>query len=184
MNALCWLVFLALLSAFQFTPCYSQMATNQEDESESTVVFLVRHAEKTSEKQDPGLTTDGKMRAMELARLLRSSGIEYVHSSDYIRTKETANPAAAILGLNTELYNPRDLEALAMNMKVKGGKHLVVGHSNTTPSLVAILGGDPHTPINEAAEYDRLYIVTINDDCGVNTILMRYGKAYEESTGH
>ena len=38
-----------------------------------------------------------------------------------------------------------------------GLRHLVVGHSNTTPPLVELFGGDAGPPIDEASEYDRLY---------------------------
>ncbi len=53
------------------------------------------------------------------------------------------------------------------------GRHLVVGHSNTTHDLVTALGGDPGPPI-ESLEYDRLYLVSMEEG-GVRTILLRFG---------
>ena len=64
-------------------------------------------------------------------------------------------------------------------MRKTGGRHLVVGHSNTTPSVVELLGGDPGSKI-EKTEYDRLYIVTIGADGAVSTLLIRYGAPYVE----
>ena len=58
-----------------------------------------------------------------------------------------------------------------------GGRHLGVGHSNTTPRLVELLGGKPNSVINEG-ELDRLYIVTIERDGAASSVMMHYGKAY------
>lgn len=144
--------------------------------SPSLDVFLVRHAEKTADKTDPALTVAGQVRARALADRLVGESIEHIHSSDYIRTRETAAPLAARLGLEIELYDPRDLPALAAKLKAEGGRHLVVGHSNTTPPLVELLGGDGGTPIDEATEYDRLYIMTTGSDAPVKSYLTRYGE--------
>ena len=138
-------------------------------------VFLVRHAEKTTEKKDPGLTEAGKARAVALADRLEDEGITHIHSSDYIRTRDTAAPLAERLGLEVALYNPRDLPGMAETLKAMPGRHLVVGHSNTTGELTELLGGDGGTPIVEAWEYDRLYVVTIETGEPVKSYLTRFG---------
>jgi phosphohistidine phosphatase SixA len=136
-------------------------------------VFLVRHAEKQT-GPDPALTADGQARAQALANLLKDAGIAHIHSSDYQRTRDTAAPLAARLDLPVRLYDPRDLPAMAEKLRAEGGRHLVVGHSNTTPPLVEALGGEGGSPIIEATEYDRLYLVTITDN-ETETFLLRYG---------
>ena len=138
-------------------------------------VFLVRHAEKLS-GNDPALTADGISRAATLADLLADADIQQIHSSDYTRTLETAAPLAARLGLEVEHYDPRDLQGMAQRLKDTGGRHLVVGHSNTTPTLAGLLGGDPGESIVEATEYDRLYLVTTGANGETMTILLRYGQ--------
>jgi 2,3-bisphosphoglycerate-dependent phosphoglycerate mutase len=144
---------------------------------EPLVVFLVRHAEKVLDgSSDPQLTPMGKERAQLLSILLRDSSIEQVHSSNFVRTRDTARPAAATLKLEVQQYDARDLEALVGELKKEGGRHLVVGHSNTTPDVVRLLGGKPGSPIVEADEYDRLYVVTIGSDGEVSTVLLRYGR--------
>lgn len=147
-------------------------------EQEPLVVFLVRHAEKVDASADPELSESGRVRADELAKVLRSAKIEQVHSTDYIRTRKTAAPFAASLELDVSFYDPRDLEGFADQLREAGGRHLVVGHSNTTPALVELLGGEAHGPIHEPSEYDRLYIVTIDQNGSANTVLMRYGLPY------
>ena len=142
---------------------------------EPLTVYLVRHAEKIDHGDDPGLTAEGSARAAALARALGDANIEHVHSSDTIRTRDTASPAAAAWSMEVELYDPRDLPALVEKLRSMGGTHLVVGHSNTTPEAVGLLGGDPGPEIEEATEYDRLYIVTVGQDGSVDTVMDRYG---------
>lgn len=166
------LLLLILAIGFLF-PVFAQ---NADSVKKPLVIFLVRHAEKVDSSRDPELSEAGRQRAKQLAETLISTEIEYIHSTDFIRTKNTAAPSAQMFNLDVDLYNPRELEAFAAALKQKGGRHLVVGHSNTTPALVKLLGGEPGSPIVEKNEYDRLYILTIQEDGEVSTVLLRYGK--------
>lgn len=145
------------------------------------VVLLVRHAEKVDASQNPKLSTAGKARATALAIALHDADLEYVHSTDFIRTRKTASPVATKAGVKISLYEAGDLPALVGQLKSNGGRHLVVGHSNTTPKLVELLGGEPRSKIQEK-EYDRLYIVTIGGDGVVSTVLIRFGDAFVGET--
>jgi phosphohistidine phosphatase SixA len=135
-------------------------------------VLLVRHAEKESAGRDPGLTELGRRRALALADQLADAGITAVLSSPYARTRQTAAPIAARLGLEVETYDPRDIGGLAAALAARPGRLLVVGHSNTTPALAAALGGDPGSPIDDASEFDRLYVLD-QGPAGVRTMLLR-----------
>ncbi len=169
-------IFAGLLLAL--TGCVGLEAGPSQDVNETTIVYLVRHAEKQA-GANPSLTAGGKTRADQLAERLAGAELQYIHSTNYRRTLETAAPVAQEFGLDVQLYDPRDLPAFARQVKEQGGRHLVVGHSNTTPALVSALGGDPGTPIDEKSEYDRLYIVTFSADSGVSTDLQRYGVRYD-----
>lgn len=160
---------LALTAAFLFVVAPAQAA------AEPLVVFLVRHAEKVDSSADAALSDAGRQRSAELARVLRDAHIQHVHSSDYARTRDTAAPTAALARTDVELYDPGDLPALVAQLRGTGGRHLVVGHSNTTPEVAKLLGGEPGAPIVESDEYDRLYMVTIGADGAVTTVLLRYG---------
>ncbi len=166
-----------VLLAMLFAPAALMPAAADPAGPDPLVVFLVRHAEKADAGEDPDLTPAGAQRAAALAAWLRDAGIAHVHSSDFTRTRKTAAPTAAMIGVEVTLYDPRDLEALADRLRGMRGRHLVVGHSNTTPALVGLLGGDPGPPIDEKSEYDRLYVVTRGTDGSVSTVLMRYGPA-------
>jgi len=149
---------------------------------ERPIIFLVRHAERADDgamtgQEDPPLSEAGFSRARMLAKLLKDAGIDHVYSSDFIRTRETAAPTAEEAGVEIEIYDHRDAEGFARELLATPGRHLVVGHSNSTPALVAALGGDPHGEI-EHLEYDRLYLVTARPD-GVDTVLLRFGRPFD-----
>jgi len=141
-----------------------------------TVIYLVRHAEKQA-GDDPSLTTEGLARAEDLALTLKQAGITRIYSTDTARTRLTAAPLAAALDMPVDIYDASDLPAFAQQLKAHTGATLVVGHSNTTPSLVESIGGVPGAEINEAAEYDRLYVLHITGE-NVHTELRRYGSPY------
>ena len=144
------------------------------------VVVLVRHAEKAdAPADDPPLTAAGTDRARLLAGLVADLRLDRVISTDYERTRATAAPAAARAGLDVELYDPRRLDLLAQDLRGAAGRRvLVVGHSNTTPELVRLLGGEPGPAIDESAEYDRLYVLTLPPAGPVTTLLLRFGSPY------
>ena len=144
-----------------------------QGQTESTIVYLVRHAEKLDDSRDPPLTAVGRERAQILADMLEDAGVTHIHTTDLERTRDTAAPIARRLGIELQFYAPLELEELADRLRATPGRHLVSGHSNSTPSLVRLLGGES-TDIPEH-EYDRLYILTLGPDGTASTILRRYG---------
>lgn len=146
-----------------------------------TNVYLVRHAEKVTTPDigpDPDLTDTGAARAQLLFEILDGKNITRIHSSDYIRTRDTAKPLADAKGLEIEIYDPRDLAGLAAIIETAGGAHLVVGHSNTIAETVEALNGDGGTKISDD-EYDRLYKVVMPHDGKVQTELTRFGDRFQ-----
>lgn len=142
------------------------------------VYFLVRHAEKVLQGDDPLLSHAGKLRAAALSDLLADAGIEGIHSTDFNRSRDTVAPLAQRLGLAIEMYDPSRPDDLLAGLQKTGGRQLVVGHSNTVPDLVQRLGGDGGPAIDEPREYDRLYLVTVDGSGVVTTVLLRYGTPF------
>jgi phosphohistidine phosphatase SixA len=160
-------------------------AAMDEPVATAQVVILFRHAEAVypappEAPRDPPLNVMGQARADALARVLSAARIERIFSSDYRRTRETVAPLAAERKVKVELYDPRDLGAIAATVREAPGRCVVAGHSNTTPELVALLGGDPGPPIDEKTEYDRLYVLTFDASGGVSTLVLRYGAPLPE----
>jgi len=126
-------------------------------------LYLVRHAEKQADGgKDPELTAAGEHRAEQLATWFADKNIVDVWSSDYQRSRNTAKPVLSEQGLELRLYDPRDLPALAGKLKDNQNNAVVVGHSNTTPQLAALLCDCVVADMDDL-EYDLLFVVSVND---------------------
>src|SRR6185503_13909259 len=129
-----------------------------------STVFFVRHAEKqTSPPDDPTLTAGGKTRAKNLARILSKARIKAILTSQFARTKETARPLAEATGVDPTIV-PVDSDQAAKDYVDQIALHpgesvLVVGHTNTIPQIIGLLGGDKIPTIAET-EFDNLIIVS------------------------
>ncbi len=141
--------------------------------------YLVRHAEKAADgTRDPDLTAEGRARAQWIARYLEDKGLTGVYSTDYKRTRQTAQPAADKMGLAVDLYDPRALEAFAVDLKGKTGVFLVVGHSNTTPVLTNLLAGSNLKYAGEDV-YDQIFEVKISD-AGTARVSVSFSKPRQD----
>ncbi len=149
-------------------------------------MIFVRHAEKALiPVDDPGLSPEGQSRAAELARQLIDAdvvaGIDAIYSTPYRRTLETAQPIADALGLPINTYSPDDDDEETVDAMVrdhKGKIILVVGHSNTLPTLIAALGASKKVPPIADMEYDNIYLISIPWFGKTKTIRLRYGIPY------
>lgn len=142
-------------------------------------IYLVRHAEKEvseSNPRDPGLTPCGQERAESIANFLHDVNIDVVYSSDYIRTKNTAEPTSKLKAKKTEIYNPRELESFAKTLTERSQDALVVGHSNTTGVLAGILVGEEIASVSMSEDvYNKIYQVVI---CGDSKKLNLFQSAF------
>jgi phosphohistidine phosphatase len=113
-------------------------------------IWLLRHAAAedrsgSGRDADRALTSDGRNRAREVARGLAAlePGIERVVTSPYVRARQTAEPAAAALGLGREISESRaleperDPEEILRELAADPRDVLLVGHQ---PHLGALLG--------------------------------------------
>jgi phosphohistidine phosphatase SixA len=125
-------------------------------------VYVVRHAEKASEAEDAPLSAAGHARAQRLAERLGGAGIAAILTSDKQRTRDTAAPLAARLGLRpgSVPYTGdarTDLAAIARWIAAQPpGALLVVTHSDRVPCVVLALTAE-RVPALAHLEYDRLY---------------------------
>jgi len=146
----------------------------------ATKLYIVRHAEKMTDnpkERDPLLTSEGTVRAQELAQLLRKKKIDVIYSTDYKRTKATAQPTATNHGLSIETYDSKNLKAAipAILERNIGKTILIVGHSNTVLETIEAAGGTkPFADIADE-EYDNLFLVTIKKNGDVKVRAMKYG---------
>lgn len=142
-------------------------------QASSYELYLVRHFEKRSDESNPRLTEHGEARAQALIALLADKQIQHIYSSDYRRTQQTARPISEALGLPILSYPVRDLAGFAKGLLADQKNSLIVGHSNTTPQLVSLLGGEA-TPIAEN-EFGELFVLIMLPS-GVNTQSVHVGR--------
>jgi imidazolonepropionase-like amidohydrolase/phosphohistidine phosphatase SixA len=112
-------------------------------------VYLMRHLPAAAGSPDPGLTGEGAQAARTLPGLLAAAGLNAIFVTDTQRSRQTAAPLAAALGLTPSVYDPRNPAALVAAAAAAAGPVLVIGHSNTVPDLVTRFGGAPIAPLGE-----------------------------------
>ena len=109
----------------------------------TTTYYIVRHAEKETANtmtSDVSLSEIGKQRAEALKDLLQKENIKYIFSTNFMRTRSTAQPLATAINIPIEIYDPKDPDFVS-KLKSLNGNVLIVGHSNTVDDLVNDLTG-------------------------------------------
>jgi phosphohistidine phosphatase SixA len=153
---------------FLVLACIFLAGAHASAQSKTTLVILVRHAEKAAEPAaDPSLTEAGFTRSQALAAALASTRVEAVITTELVRTRETARPLAESRGLTLEIVHTgaRDAHAKAVANAVRahaGQTVLVVGHSNTIPAIIAALGG-PKLPDICDTQYSNLFVLVVGE---------------------
>lgn len=151
----------------------------------ATTVVVVRHAEKsTDDPRDPSLSAAGQERARLLGSVLKDAGVTDIYTTQYKRTRQTAEPFAQQAGIsiverpasaaNTATYG-RDL-AQEILTKSAGKGVLVVGHSNTVPDIVKALSGTTVPAITDP-EYDHIFVVVIPASGSPGLTQLRFGRS-------
>ena len=127
------------------------------------VVFIVRHAEKTSTGgKDPDLSVEGQKRADALAHILKDSQITSVFVTEFKRTQETAAPTARAAQVTPTVVPANNVGALVEKLRALNGNALVVGHGNTIPVLLKALGIATPVSIPED-DYTEIFAVSVGD---------------------
>lgn len=112
--------------------------------------YVVRHFDTPEGQRDPDLLPVGRARAERLATMLADAPPRAIYVSDFKRTRQSAAPIAAKLGLTPKLYDPADTPGLTARVTAEPGPVLIVGHSNTVPDVIAALGGERPGPLVHA----------------------------------
>ena len=154
----------------------------------TTTVILVRHAEKAvagdpelsgAPRNDPPLNATGRDRARALARTLEEAGVTAIYASEFARTQQTVEPLAEILGVEVMTHPAADTDGLVEILRAghSGGVVVIAGHSNTVPAIIEALGAGPVEAIEDAWEYDNLYVVVVEASGHARVSTLKYGAA-------
>jgi len=141
---------------------------------EVTTYYFIRHAEKLRiDKTDrnPRLNQEGVKRAEGWKDVFSTVKFDAIYSTDYNRTKLTAEPTALSQDLPILLYNPRNMYSESFKFNTKGKTILVVGHSNTTNAFANKVLGEKKYPQIDDSNNSNLYIVTVIDGKASSVLL-------------
>ncbi len=148
----------------------------------STTIVLVRHAEKElGAISDAPLSPEGEQRADRLANMFgdtqKLGRLQKIYVTNTRRTQQTALRLSQRLGITSDVVDAKiDSTELARRVldENRGGRVLIVGHSNTVPELVkALSGADAVPPIGEE-EYDTMYVVTVPSMGKASVLRLKY----------
>ena len=135
----------------------------------TTTVFVMRHAEKLTvnpDDPDPALAPAGEARALELAqhfgRAPKGQSLDAIIVTELRRTQDTVRPLANRLGIPVIVVKAEDPAGAAKRAlsEYRGGRVLIVAHSDTVPVIVKELSGVDVGPMSEA-DYGILYLVAV-----------------------
>jgi len=169
-------LFTLILTVLLTLPTFAQENTEAlENSIETTTYYFIRHAEKDrsdATNKNPMLIQKGMFRSVKWTYVLENVKFDAIYSTDYNRTKQTAQPTAEKNGLEIIIYDARELYSEEFIKNTKGKTVLVVGHSNTTPIFVnTVIGKEIYEPINDSNNAN-LYIVTISSSGEVSDLLL------------
>ena len=122
--------------------------------------YFIRHFEK-QQGADPHLTVQGRQQAQTLVTALKGKVVNKIYSTQYHRTLESVAPLATERGIEVALYDPSKLAEFAQQIR-RENNILIVGHSNTTPQLIRLLGSQ--TADLSETDYGQLFTLTISDN--------------------
>jgi len=159
-------LFCICLLFFTSTTLFAQASQNRNH-----TFYIVRHAEKDT-GSNPAISAQGMKRAQDLYRVLKNKKIDLIMVSQYRRTGMTGDSMRIYKNIDTLHYMAdadgtllfKKINSLAGNFK----NILIIGHSNTLPSIIRKAGVQSFTPKEiPDHEYDNLFIVKVKNDKAV-----------------
>jgi broad specificity phosphatase PhoE len=175
---------LTFLTVVMASACAAAIAEDPPaipDGKSETIVYVIRHAEKTSDtERDPDLSDRGRARAESLAVQLRDSGVNMIITSDLRRTIQTAAPLARarnikpiVIPIETSIETHVDRIANEVRRHT-GATILIVAHNNTVGKIVEKLGGEKFGDLC-TDEFSNMIILSMTKGKPTRTLLESYG---------
>jgi broad specificity phosphatase PhoE len=175
-----WLTAIAAIAAFAVFS-FAVVTVWAWFTANSTTIVVIRHAEKdTADASDPVLSPAGEARAALLARMFGDAQgpgrLDAIYVSDTLRSRLTAAPLAARLGLVPIVDGANEPTGLVRRvLRENSGKRvIIVGHVNTVPEIVANLSGRSDIPKIDEHDFGSMYIVTVPRIGHANLVRLSY----------
>jgi phosphohistidine phosphatase SixA len=181
-----WLAMLLLIAPLLTRPGAAGAVRSGDEVFIIKTVILVRHAERLDTSADSPLSAAGFARAQKLAEMFAPAGIKAIYITQYLRTKQTAEPLSKQTGvpltpitIQVKQSNPREVSEESIRQivdRIMGGTDgtvLVVGHSNSVPDVIKMLGAG-EAPFIDEKKFDDLFIVTVFAKGQAKVMRMKY----------
>jgi broad specificity phosphatase PhoE len=142
-------------------------------------VILVRHAELADangmDAKAVPLSAAGQARASQLAKMVEKSGVAAVYATDFMRTQATAEPSAGLLKHQVIVASQNDAQEFVARLRKEHADQvvLVVGHSDTVPSLIKAFGVPEEVKIDKA-DFGNVFVVTPKSGSTASLLKLRY----------
>ncbi len=126
----------------------------------SQLIFMVFHAEQDVIGLDPGLSTDGRWRAIRLLQILKNVEFEKYFSTTFRNNILTLQPLTDARKAALSYYDQADLQSLYKQIDLMGPDDLVMTvHLQTLPQIIERFTGSPWKPEYSAQPTDLIFII-------------------------
>jgi broad specificity phosphatase PhoE len=164
---------------FTATLCLLSIAAQAQQ-----AVILVRHAEfegattaatMTVAPKPTPLSDTGKVRAENLAKMLKNADVGAVYVTDFVRTHKTGEPLARSLHKEVIVRPKEDPKELVEHLQKNHASQTVVlvGHTDTIPALIKALGSPTDLKI-EHHDYSNIFVVVPKKDAPATLVRLQY----------
>lgn len=158
-----------------FATSLAAVCTLTLQSASAQTVLVVRHGEKLDASADPVLSPEGAARAERLASMLAASKVRAIYTTQYRRTILQATPTAKRLGVTASVIAGKEMDTLIAKIRshAKDDVVLVVGHSNTVPEIIKLLGAGAAVIVGED-DYDNLFVVAMQPNAAPTMVNLKY----------
>jgi broad specificity phosphatase PhoE len=133
-------------------------------QSETTTIYLIRHAEKADNSQNSELSEEGIKRSVRWTKLLEKIPIDIFYTTLTRRAQMTGSTIATSKQKEMIFYDFSNFSLKEVIKNHPGKTILIVGHSNTIPKQINHFLGEEIYPQIDENEFGNLYTITIKGD--------------------
>lgn len=128
--------------------------------STSQIIFFFFAAEEDPIGLDPGLSTDGRWRAINIISILKEFEPTSIFSTPFRRNILTLQPFSDARRIDIQYYDQADLKALLDKLKkLNSNDAIVMVHKETVSKIIESLTGLPFTDKLENSCSDRIFVL-------------------------
>lgn len=143
--------------------------------SNHQLIFCVFHAEEDTIGLDPGLSTDGRWRAINLLKILKNLEFKAFFTTPFRNNILTLQPLTDFKNMDVTYYDQADLNSLYNQVDyLKPGNLLMMIHHATFPKIFKNFTGKDLTEDVSLEPANRIYIIHRSPKSNPEFFIFRY----------